>query len=150
MGTDTSGLRRFQKKLNIASDKLRNSEISQRIAEFGEREAVKNWGGYPATVYTEQSGNEYKIVAEGREVAFYEYGTGYYAYYNGNLPSSWEYYYDNPATKREVGGQLGWFTSQITGTPIFTIGMQSVAPMYRTALEMERKMAEIGIDFMRE
>lgn len=168
---DLSGLKRFQARLQ----KLKNldtiaEKIVQRTAAHGgeileSKYSMINTGNETPTVDVRINRTTAQITASGKDVMFEEFGTGYiglHSNYRGNLPTSgvpvttaWEYYYDNPKTKRVVGGRRGWFVpKEVTGQGIdsmgFTEGMPSQHQIFDTARELEVEIPNIARTVLNE
>lgn len=159
--TDLSGLNNFLSKLekvkslNDDSEKL-SEKISNAVADYGVELADKHYsssGVSGVNVFKVNAEDaDVAIVAKKEGLAFEEFGTGYQGLYSGypdsKLPESgvpitgeWEYYYDNPKTKRTVGGRRGWFVPKdVTGENIdergFTEGEVAGMQMYETSVEL--------------
>lgn len=158
MATDLKGLQNFkQKLLNLKN--IDTNEIANAIADEGVKIANFEYSIPIYNLSTKERASikvnkEYAIegkssvVAYGDQVAFIEFGTGNYARgtYEGDLPKSgvpitgqWEYYYDNPETKKTIGGQHGWFLNN----GIFVTGHSAGNQMYRTAKSLRENSAYI-------
>lgn len=154
MSSDFSGLENFRNKL-LRLQKINKGDLAKDIAESGASIAREKYLSAAVTVSTEQKGNGARIIAQGEQVAFMEYGTGHqgaFSGYEGNLPSQtlhfespkgtpqstlgWQYNYDNPQTKVEKNGEIGWYYG---GS--FTTGQPAQAQMWKTALELRKKGA---------
>lgn len=132
---------RLQKLKQTTSD-----ELALAISKYGSDYAQSLYSGDSIMVSAENTGNgKAKITAEGKQVAFLEYGTGLVGKgsYEGNLPTEpitfesagkthttngWEYYYDNPDTKATVNNVKGWFWGNN-----FSEGWKAQAQMWHTA-----------------
>lgn len=157
MATDLRGLNSFKSKLEKfgnSSKKLAN-EIVEELTQKGVEIATQEYAGISGVaVYSEKgAAGMSKVVAEGDGIAYIEFGTGRPGersnYDKTLLPkepmvfespkgqsqttNGWEYYYDNPRTKRTSLGQEGWyhkFEGQKKAT--FVTGQEAGMQMYRT------------------
>lgn len=105
------------------------------------------------------SNGETQLIVSKEGLAYIEFGVGEYARttYHGKLPSEprtfldskgkphttdgWEYYYDNPATKRTVKGEKGWFYGK--KERIFTTGHPAGNQMYNVANKLREQKTQI-------
>jgi len=146
-----SGLTKFQLPTN--------EELAFAIAQKGKDIADGYYAGEAVNVIVE-NGNPAKVVAEGTQVRYLEYGTGLKGEesgYDGNLPtepivfespdgelqttSGWEYNYPNPQTKVTLYGQTGWYYNGE-----FTTGKPAAAQMWRTAEELHNEYKTVIAD----
>ena len=152
--TDLSGLINFRNKIQ---NYLNNNDLAYKIAERGADIARTEYAGSSANVYAEKSGaNEARVVAEGTDVLFDEYGTGWIGegQYQGNLPTEtitfesagethttqgWEYHYPNPKTKKPKNNPYFWFTP--TGER--SQGDMPKAQMWKTSVKLREQLPEI-------
>lgn len=165
------GLQAFRKKLDkralyVAGDELQNV-IANYIANIGYNEATAQYSRFSTIkVDIENYGNgKVSLIASDTKskptIAYYEYGTGYYAKgkYEGELPtmtlvfesagktrttSGWEYYYPNSDTKAYVNGSYGWFYG-ILGHKSFSTGQAPGHQMYYTGKTMKQAVAELDL-----
>lgn len=123
---DLTGLNRFRQRLGVLQEPNLLEEITRELVSDGTKYLASLYEDPAILVTSEVNGNQAYIFAEGEQIAYLEYGTGYVGKgtYEGNLPpatqvitfidafgypmhtNGWEYFYDNPRTKRE--GQY-WF-----------------------------------------
>jgi hypothetical protein len=132
----------------ISSEDMRN-KIANEIAKKGAEFAVEEYSGENVVVSTnEASDGKAKIVAQGQEVAYIEFGTGEEgrATYPGILPSvgvpltgSWQYYYPSKHKRTLKDGTLGWFHNKK-----FHIGRKAGACMWRTAIDLRKDAIAIA------
>lgn len=144
---DLTGLNRFRQRLGVLQDNNLLEEITRELVSEGTKHLTSLYNDTSILVTSEVNGNQAYIFAEGEKIAYLEYGTGYIGEktYDGKLPEieitfidafgipqrteGWEYYYDNPRTKR-MGG---WFYTDDDGELHFTEGDVAQAQMWRTA-----------------
>lgn len=152
--TDLSGLKSFRDKIQAYLD---NNNLALKIAEKGVDIAKGYYGGSNVSVYAEKTGvNSARVVAEGTEVLFEEYGTGWVGegQYPGKLPTStftfesagkmrstqgWEYHYPNESTKKPKANPYFWFTP--TGER--SSGEMPKAQMWKTSRDLREQLSEI-------
>lgn len=121
------------------------------VAEKGRDIAQSKYSGDVMVTTESLGGGKAKIIASGKDVAFYEFGVGTQgkeSAYQGELPTQsitfqsageshttqgWEYNYPNPKTKRDMGNGVGWFYGGK-----FTDGKPAQAQMWQTANELEQ------------
>jgi hypothetical protein len=166
MATNLSGLKNFTKKLaNYGGiDKNFKGKFVKAIVNEGKIIAMKEYGSSNITSVNVKStynkNGEGTISAEGKGIAYIEFGTGTQGQ-NSNYPKEklptqtiefespkgspqstqgWEYNYDNPQTKKvNEDGELGWyFNGQ------FTDGRKAGMQMYRTSKELRSKLPSIA------
>lgn len=158
-------LDRFIKRVNDAKDSsgFKKDRIAIALADKGKAIAEYEYAtsGYMPKISTEYLGNgRARIRFEAKDIAFHEFGTGIYA--QGSYPDSsklptqtltfespknkqqttqgWEYYYNNPDTKRTIGGKAGWFV----GNGVFTTGNIAGAEIYYTAKALREDACKIA------
>lgn len=147
---DLSGLNNFRQKLqNYANMNSFADRLVNAILEKGRDIALEEYAGVSGVkIYTEKVGFNGKIIAEGEQVAYIEFGTGEYAKntYEGTLPTqgvpltgSWTYYYDSRYKRtakvdfddKDAGksqqsnkyyGKKGWFTTKLEKNSIHRAG----------------------------
>lgn len=130
-------------------------EITRRLAEAGIYEAsVRFIGALHDTDKTddtalsiEETERGYKIVADGSQVFFIEFGAG--VYFNGTEP-----YPSPPGRPKGVKGigeygdgkgkRDGWFYKGEDEKPYFTRGTPAAMPMYHAGREIEQRVIEIA------
>lgn len=132
----------------ISSEEMRN-KIANEIAKKGAEFAAEEYSGENVVVLTNNdSDGKAKIVAQGQEVAYIEFGTGEEGRgtYPGILPSSgipltgsWHYYYPSKHKRTSKNGTLGWFHNKK-----FHIGRKAGACMWRTAIELRKDALDIA------
>lgn len=153
MGVDLTGLKHFnsvlkQQRENIKPS-IKNPKLS-KIIEITKEELSKAYSGkLKVNIVVEPREDGFTVYVKdlntrNPKIAFDEFGTGFYAKgsYPGKLPTQvitftsakktrstmgWDYYYDNPDTKRTYGQVKGWFTPNGT----FHIGQNANATMYK-------------------
>ena len=169
---DNSGLIRFIGKVN----KLKNlTNIKEAIKKIGIEELNNAYDSDPSfdslTITAEDTKEGIRFLIKDLKdkptIAFIEFGTGFYSLdYEGKKPTQtlifyspalkknvatagWDYYYDNPKTKKNIGGVKGWFLPKdsrenFTG---FDIGEGSHNTFYHACQRIkERIKEEVGID----
>lgn len=143
---DTSGLENALNKIRKLKS-INATDIVMAVAKRGKDIAQTEYGGASVSVSVESNGKgKASLVAEGKNVAFFEYGTGRVGEgtYKGTLPTQpisfespkgemqttegWQYYYDNPKTKVTQNGQEGWIANKT-----FFTGQPAQAQMWKTA-----------------
>lgn len=136
-----------------------NEELAFAIAQKGKDIADNYYAGASVNVMVE-NGNPAKVVAEGQQVRYLEYGTGSQGAlsgYEGNLPTEpitfespkgdlqttqgWKYNYRNPKTKVVEMGQIGWYFGGK-----FTTGRPAEAQMWKTARDLREQAKSIVMD----
>lgn len=152
---DLSGIKNFQKKLKSYAN-TENNEIALKIAEQGVEIAKNYYSGTDISVYAERSGlGRARIIAEGKDVYFEEYGTGWVGEgkYPGELPTNtfvfesagkirstqgWVYHYPNTDTKRPKDNpDYWWYNGQKQK------GKAPNAQMWKTSRDLREKFTEI-------
>lgn len=156
---DLTGLNRFRQRLGVLQEPNLLEEITRELVSDGTKYLASLYEDPAILVTSEVNGNQAYIFAEGEQIAYLEYGTGYVGKgtYEGNLPpatqvitfidafgypmhtNGWEYYYDNPRTKR-MGG---WFYSDDDGELHFTEGDKAQAQMWQTAQHLRENAPNI-------
>lgn len=150
---DSSALSSLKSKLSaiVESDE---SNILNKVADAiasdlrdrAEQEYASSEISSPITVSSSLVGDgKARVLAEGKEVGYTEFGTGEYARgtYPGKLPvdgvpitGAWEYYYDSPYKRAAKSGDLGWYYGGH-----FVTGRPAGAQLWRSSSET-RKMVE--------
>lgn len=159
---DFTGLNNFRRKLqNYSKVDIYVNRLIEAILARGVQIAVEEYAGISdvdirsehQTVYTG------KIIAEDKkngQIAYLEFGTGKYAYYDGKLPQTgvpitdkWTYYYPS-SHKRKVKkpqskyfGLEGWFYTDEERGSTFTIGKKAGNQMYRTVKRLREELPSI-------
>lgn len=153
MGLSTSSideaieqLRSYRNSIDVKKDKL-----LERLGEIGVREASVRFttamydGVNDSSVSLTANQNGYAIVAEGRAVAFIEFGAG--VYHNSGEP------YPNPRPEGIVGiGEYGkgygkrqaWGFKDDSGELVITHGNPAAMPMWYASEEMRSKITKIA------
>ena len=134
------------------------TQIAEKIAQRGKELAEENYAGTDVVVSVEKGRNgKYKVVAEGDDVIFMEFGTGIYAdgSYPGKLPTEpitfvsahhhfttpgWVYYYDNKYTKRTQNGAQGWIHKGV-----FKVGNKAMAQMWHTGVALSKEIGGLAL-----
>ena len=138
--TTTTNINALFETIGALSD---TDKIAERVAQRGAEIAREQYGERKVTVSVEKGGDGVRrVVAEGANVAFDEFGTGYYAQGTyeaategeGRLPMTpitfesgglmhtthgWQYYYPS-AAKAMKNGRYGWYINPevfVTGAP---------------------------------
>lgn len=120
-------------------------EVCRRLAEIGKDEALAVIGGInPAEgnsdvrVDAVSTDNGYKIVMEGADVYFIEFGTGDQvdAHYDTSVPVAWGTW--SAEDKQILWNQGFWYYDKVkyTGTPAYM-------PMYRAEKKMREEMPKV-------
>lgn len=156
-----AGLYNFRQKLQKYSNvDIYVNRLIDAILAKGVQIAEEEYAGISdvdilsehTTVYTG------KIIAKDKngQIAYLEFGTGKYAYYDGKLPQTgvpitdkWTYYYPS-SHKRKVKkpeakylGLEGWFYTDEERGSIFTIGKKAGNQMYRTFKRLREELPSI-------
>lgn len=101
MNISISGVERILERIKRLSDlDARCAEIAKRLCEIGEP-IVKQVHGNHASVWSEPTKNGYKVVAEGEDVLFIEFGAGDAAGSENSL------YDDVPSSARPGSWSIG-------------------------------------------
>ena len=139
-------LNAYRKSLDVKKDKL-----LERLGEIGVREASVRFttaiydGINDSSVSLQANKNGYAIVAEGRAVAFIEFGAG--VYHNHGEP------YPDPRPDGIVGiGEYGkgygkrqaWGFQDASGNLVITHGNPAAMPMWYASEEMRSKILKIA------
>ena len=160
-------LDKFLKRVNEAKDisGFKKDRVAIAVAEEGKKFAEYEYAasGYRPKIFTEYLGDgKASIKFQAKDIAFHEFGTGIYAQGsypdNSKLPKQtltfespkgkqqttqgWEYYYNNPDTKKSIGGKAGWFM----GNGVFTTGNMADAKIYYTAKSLREDAVKIAKD----
>lgn len=150
-----SGLREslavIDKTLNLKALQKKGMELCKKLADIGEQEAFtgfmsaySNGEHNPVTVNAEPIENGYRIVAEGDDVCFIEFGAG--VYYNGAEP------YPIPRPAGIVGiGEYGkghgkedfWFYTDESGSH-YTHGTPAAMPMYNASKAILESVSQVA------
>lgn len=151
---DLSGIKSFQRKVNAYAD-TKADEIAMQIAEKGV-EIAKGYFTNGESVYAEKSGiGTALIIAEGNNVFFDEYGTGWAGEgaYPGELPTNtftfesageirstqgWEYHYPNEKTKKPKDNPYYWWYNGQQQT-----GQAPQANMWKTSRDLREQFSQI-------
>lgn len=156
MDLSTSGINKAIKELKQYQKwvQQKTDQLTERLAMIGIKEAsVRFNGAYvdsaignDTALSVERISNGYKIVAEGTQTWFIEFGTG--VYYNGSEP-----YPTPPGRPANVGAigtygkgkgkQDAWYYKDEEGVHR-THGMPAAMPMYHASVEMERNIRNIA------
>lgn len=141
------------KELKAYRDSLerRKNQLLEELANIGLREASVRFttamydGVNDAEVTVETIENGYRIVAEGKAVAFIEFGAG--VYHNPTEP------YPNPRPEGIVGiGEYGkgygkrqaWGFKDDSGELVITHGNPAAMPMWHASEEMRNSILKIA------
>ncbi len=134
-----------------ASLEQKKNKLLAELANIGVREASIRFttaiydGVNDSSVTLKPIDNGYAIVAEGRAVAFIEFGAG--VYHNPGEP------YPNPRPEGIVGiGEYGkgygkrqtWVFRDEAGEKVFTHGNPAAMPMWYASEEMRSKITQIA------
>lgn len=170
---DLTGLNNFIDKVNTFSG---ISKLKEKIKEIGLEEFESAYASDPdftnlqieADTSSKKGITFYiKDMNERPTIAFFEFGTGFYSLdYEGKKPTQtiifhsnhamrstagWQYYYENPKSKRTVAGLKGWFlprnaNEKFTG---FDIGEGAHNTFYRACQKIKQRLKEeLGIDVL--
>lgn len=159
MATDLKGLNNFRSKIQKFSSinsKLAN-ELADEIAKRGEQIAMSEYAGVNGvSVHHENlGGGMSKVVAEGEQVAYIEFGTGRVGektYPDTHLPKQgvpitgeWQYYYPSEYKRTsKTTGEEGWYHKfEGEEKARFTKGQSAGMQMYRTSQMLRNEMASI-------
>lgn len=160
MATDLRELNRFRNRLkNLGSTSTQfANKIVDELAKKGADIARQEYAGVEGVnVYYETTGaGSSRVVAEKEGLAYIEFGTGRVGeqskYDKDYLPQSgipitgkWEYYYDNPKTKRtSKTGEEGWYHKfEGEEKARFTKGQSAGMQMYRTGQRLVQEGKDI-------
>ncbi len=155
---DFTGLNNFRQKLQKYSNfDIYINKLIDAILERGVKIAGEEYAGISdVTIQKEHpTVGTGKIIASDKngQIAYLEFGTGKYAYYDGKLPQTgvpitdkWTYYYSSPhkrtATEGKYAGLEGWFYTDEKGST-FTIGQKAGNQMYRTFKRLREELPSI-------
>ena len=135
---DISGLANFKNTLFNVKRKLGDentvTSMREKINKIALEEIEDAYSDTQFKVVRKDNKYETRIIAKGDEIAFDEFGTGFYAKgtYEGELPKQkltfksagqyqttqgWEHYYFNEKTKTTLNGRKGWFIRPRPGFP---------------------------------
>lgn len=124
--------------------------IASDLRDRAEQEYASRETSSPITVSSVLIGDgKARVLAEGKEVAYTEFGTGEYARgtYPGNLPvegvpitGAWEYYYDSPYKRAAKSGDLGWYYGGH-----FVTGQPAGAQLWRASSETKKMAKDIAM-----
>lgn len=173
MATNLTGLRNFYNKIkNFGETRKIANEIVDELAIRGAEIARREYGSVEGVnVYSETTGNgSSRIIAQGEKVAYIEFGTGIVGknskYPKKHLPketltfespkgemqttSGWEYYYNNPRTKRKVTDEEGnilsqgwWHKFEGEDEATYVTGQEAGKQMYKTSQELRKQAKTI-------
>ena len=162
---DLSGIKRFKKALKQIQTNSQPNKENPNLVKFSGIAYKIISEKYVGTRFKVQEsvikdGNA-TIYAKGYGIAFDEFGTGLYAEgtYKGDLPKQpitfttrganntrvkktvpkWEYYYDNPYTKKVLGGIYGWWVGDNLG---FQTGRVASNRFYDACQEIKDEIKE--------
>lgn len=159
-GVNTSGLRRFIKKVSKYKD-IGNltDDIANKVAERGVEIAQGRYFSSNVEIKNQETTvkGQRRLVVTGKGLNFMEFGTGLVG--KGTYPDNeklpketihfespkgepqstegWEYYYPNPKTKKNGG----WFANKV-----FHRGQVAGAQMWETAQQLRAEIGDIGKD----
>jgi hypothetical protein len=153
MSLSTSSIEAAKKELRQFQNSLeqKKNKLLERLANIGLREASVRFttamydGVNDSHVTLMATNNGYVIVAEGRAVAFIEFGAG--VYHNPGEP------YPDPRPAGIVGiGEYGkgygkrqtWVFRDEAGEKVFTHGNPAAMPMWYASEEMRSKITQIA------
>lgn len=143
------GLNHFRQKLEEAKLKYADlEEIVRAICEAGQNYARSLYGGSEnVTITAEFVGNVGKIVAEGEQIAYLEFGTGERGSgtYEGQLPENALTFYSN-RLGRDVTLEYGWtysYANKLDDTQAVWQGFAAKAQMWKTAQYLRENIAQI-------
>ena len=153
MSLSTSSINNAIKELKAFRDSMdaKKDELLEELANIGVREASVRFttamydGINDTEVTLETVANGYRIVAEGKAVAFIEFGAG--VYHNGSEP------YPNPRPDGIVGiGEYGhgrgkqqaWGFVNADGELTITRGNPAAMPMWYASEEMRNSILKIS------
>ena len=157
---DFTGLNNFRQKLQKYSNFTDyTAKLISAIVDEGVKIAREEYAGVAdVTIDYDKTPLVGKIIAKDKngQIAYLEFGTGKYAYYDGKLPTSgvpitnkWTYYYPS-SHKRKVKkpeakylGLEGWFYTDEERGSIFTIGKKAGNQMYRTFKRLREELPSI-------
>ena len=159
MATDLKGLESFRNKLQRYSNinaSLTN-QVAEEVAKRGEQIAREEYAGVNGvSVHHENLGRGMsKVVAEGEQVAYIEFGTGRVGektYPDTHLPKQgvpitgeWQYYYPSEYKRTsKTTGEEGWYHKfEGEEKARFTKGQSAGMQMYRTSQRLRNEMASI-------
>ena len=139
-------IKAFRDSLDRKKDKLLEELASIGVKEASVRFTTAMYDGVnDSSVTLETVANGYSIVAEGRAVAFIEFGAG--VYHNSGEP------YPNPRPEGIVGiGEYGkgrgkrqaWGFRDDSGELVITHGNPAAMPMWYASEEMRSKILKIA------
>ena len=156
--TNLSGLANFRKRIEKYQNGTYSNRLLAEILKVAEQIALSEYNSISnIAIITENYGNSGKLIVEGSQVLFIEFGYGRYAdgTYLGKLPNKgvpvsksggWEYYYLPSPYKRTstITGKDGWFhKNKEIGQVRFYIGENAGNQMYRVAKELRARLPEI-------
>jgi hypothetical protein len=153
MSLSTSSIEAAKKELQMFRDSLesKKNKLLERLGEIGVRGASVRFttamydGVNDSHVTLMATNNGYAIVAEGRAVAFIEFGAG--VYHNPGEP------YPDPRPAGIVGiGEYGkgkgkrntWVFRDEAGEKVFTHGNPAAMPLWYAREEMRSKITQIA------
>jgi hypothetical protein len=155
---DFTGLNNFRQKLQKYSNFTDyTAKLISAIVDKGVEIAREEYARVAdVKIDYEKSPLGGKIIAIGDQIAYLEFGTGKYAYYDGKLPQTgvpitdkWTYYYPS-SHKRKVKkpqskyfGLEGWFYTDEKRGSTFTIGQKAGNQMYRTFKRLREELPSI-------
>lgn len=143
------GLNRFRNRLSEAQKKMTDlQEIVIHICEAGMSYARSLYGGTEnITLSAEFVGNVGKIIAQGNQIAYLEFGTGERGNgtYQGQLPENALTFYSN-RLGRDVVLEYGWtysYANKLDENQPLWQGYQAQAQMWKTAQYLRENIRQI-------
>ena len=134
-----------QKQVDLQSVKLK--ELIRKVAELGALTARSIYGPeVTVTVEEENNGYRQRIVAEGRPVAFFEFGAGIYTdpghAFAGNAASQGLYVYDGSYSEEHARQYVNWGYWIFGGKKIY--GVQPRYALWSAEQDMAADLAEVA------
>ena len=157
MATDLRELNRFRNRLKNLGSTSRQfaNEVVDELVKKGADIATQKYAGVDGVnvSYETNGSGQGRIIAEGEQVAYIEFGTGRVGQYSNydrrflpdkNVPITgyWEYYYDSPYKRRghsdgKTKADRGWWHKfEGEEKARFTTGQEAGMQMYHTRQEL--------------
>lgn len=159
MATNLKGLNNFKSRLQKLSSINSNftSEVANEIARRGQEIAMSEYASVDGVnVYYENLGGGIsRVVADGEQVAYIEFGTGRVgegSYPDTHLPQQgvpltgdWKYYYPSQYKRKSKStGEEGWFHKfEGDEKARFLKGQKAGMQMYKTSQRLKTEMVTI-------
>jgi hypothetical protein len=151
---DLSGLYNFSKRLKSVNDYTKIApKIVEKLCTYGKEYAESLYAGSadqnnnnPISVEYEISNNNAKIIANGTQIAYLEFGTGEKGVgtYNGKIPDiQFNFYSSRLGTNVQLNGWTYSYANYLDPTIPVWNGFQAEAQMWKTSQYLRRIIPQV-------